>query len=293
MQNQMAAARKASKAAAKERRKAGRGGAGGTAITLHTYNLLVAAFRDLGPNFSAAGRRVGIDDSTAKRGWLSGWARHGFPPIMIEVERERQDIRARVKDLEAQILAQKDVEARREAEEKYARARGQFIDARAEEAMMVSTVRRNVIDLGDVVSTTIETAIHIGKRVHDMVHNEECKFTPMEGVNMINKLAASIGTIASAAKDAQQLERALLGTGEPIKPGDALAKTGEPVDVDALIDEADKFKALLQRGRARGKLLVVSNSRALPQEADVDTIPNDVLEAEGEEVEDEQVEVEE
>lgn len=265
-------------AAARAGRARNNGSACTADMTLVTYNQIVAAYRDVGYRYREVARRVGCRPSAARRAWHQGWPELGLAPIQTVVIEERNDARVKLKELEAQELAQKDFEARRAAEERYHRLRQQVVDARAEEAMMVATARRNIIETNQIVGEAIPAALTIVRRIRAMAEDPNTKIGVLEGATVLNRIASAVGTLTQAGVQAQTMERELLGSGEATKPGDVLDAEGESVDLDALVSETDSLGNLLRRARERTALrLVQGEKKELPETAGTEDV-SDVVE---------------
>lgn len=242
----------------------------GVIMTLALHNTLVAAFRDVGPQYGEVARRTGVTPMMARNAWLRGWPGMALPPIQTIVIEERNDARIKLRDLEAQELAQKDHEARLEAERKYGALRQSVVDARAQEGRMVLGMRQNIIDANEVVATSIAAGLAVAKRVKAMVDDPETVISPRDGVGMLAQIASSVSSLSQAGRHVQQMERDLLGSGEQEEPADALNREDGEVDLEAISTEAEQYVALITRHKSRKLRLLKGGTERRQKDAEDD-----------------------
>lgn len=217
-------------------------------ISRHQYNALIAGFRIHGPHFAKVAATAGCHWTTAKRAWEQGYPHMRLEPIKPIIELEELDGRAKLRDLEQQKV-EAEVEKRRHQAEK---AREDFVSSRVQEALMVRSIRTEVIGAAAALAPALHAAKAVGEAMLRKTTGPELKRLSLkDGALVLQRMASSVRTLSQAQLGVQVAERALLGGGtvseaelEAASQADASA---EMTDLDATAKELAEQAAIMQR----------------------------------------------
>lgn len=213
------------------------------AISKEQYDRLLAAYRELPGNASAASRRAEVTRKTATRAWRTGWPSRKWPPIRTVLEEEQR--LARAARFEAVTLAAANGVPEHEIETSVAKLSGQgaregnsqlqaaptdarrrpgiaaeldrlkaqqdAIEARTQEAQLVKMSRGNTIALMASTSHLLKSAIQRASDLDQELRTGKATLTPQQVTRFVTGCAYLAKSAAEAGKLTMEMERLLLG----------------------------------------------------------------------------------
>jgi hypothetical protein len=177
-------------------------------ITPKQFADLLIAFREQPGNYTNAAKYALCQARTAKRAWEEGWPRRpwGRVPIRKLLEQEAEAARA------ARIQAEYK-HAQEEADQAIM-ARADAIKARAEEAGMVKTGRKNATNLAIVAAKLVVIVDTMINAIHQQVNTPGFVFKPEEVRRWVATTSVTMLRAESVMRLALELERIVAG--EPV-----------------------------------------------------------------------------
>lgn len=225
------------------------------AITTDFYSRLLAAFRDTPGNATAAGRKAGCDQRTAKRAWEIGWPTHTWARPIREVLRDeqvaaraqRQDRQDAAADMAAQELAkaqQEAIAARSQIGDILAGARGTAIAVLAAAGHLVPGIQKLSEHLLAALSKKDALA----------------KLEPGDAMALLERYTRLVHKAAETSHLAMQMERLHLGL-----PTDILGLTD--MTLEEAVREIESGYQQLETAKQRGLIVIPGGKSATPPAA--------------------------
>ena len=246
------------------------------AITTEEWNRIVEVYRRYDGRISLVAEHLGWLKARTQRAWRRGYRSLGLPPIRTLLARDAlaaEEVRAARAELStklppsvqvkerAEIIHSAEVmakgEARRiaamvEMEETRRKARQDAIEARTEEAMLVSINRRNSLALNGVTAKMLKGALALSETIQAELEAEarSDRLTVAQKLNLVRSAASIARFNSEASMLAVKAERMVLG--QPIDaPDEKMDETGSLADTDRWLQITIKA---VTRARERGVL---------------------------------------
>lgn len=247
-------------------------------ITSDEWNQLIEVYRKWDGRISMVAAELGWPEAKTRRVYKRGYPSLGLPGIETTLARDalateeiragRQAIQERLPKVtplsspqiavqNPQVLArgeQKRIAVMVDAEERRVQARRDAVEARAEEAVLISITRRNAVALNGVTSKMLNGALALSTKIEQELKNlANDKSVSVEKKISLVKSAASIARFnAEASVLAVKAERMV--TGQPIDTPDdesAVSTENSLIESERWINVAMKA---LNRAKERGVL---------------------------------------
>ena len=222
------------------------------------WEKIVSAYRLNPGNHWAVQELVGCDHRTAKRAWEKGWPRYGFSPIRDTIQEEQHHARAQ-----------------RALSLDYSLAGKDSIAQRTEEATLAGLARsaagsllRSILKLAGPVE---ELAGDLAKALEQQradFHQDHSD--PKALLGLLQRVTSVTREATSAAREAVELERKILGEPSSVTTVNVLALKGADSP-----EESDHLDRLLSRVLERRQARVLANGAP--------TLPTEIIEAEASE----------
>ena len=199
------------------------------------YDQALGAFRERPGAFKAAARSSGIDKRTAKRLWLVGLPSLGLPPLQQAVEREQQELRAKVAEEERRLAVTR-VVAAEDAQR-----------VREHEVLIARGARAAALDLLNRSAVLKAFADRAAQRLAAL--ELDPKADPLAVARVLGALARYNRHAAELALRAIELERLRLG--EARKVDVHLTVEQRPFDPEQAARDAELLQEVLRERAAR------------------------------------------
>lgn len=246
------------------------------AITRKEWNRIVGVFSKWDGRISLVATELGWRDERTRAIWNRGYPTLGYPPVKTilakdvlsadEVRAARQRMKAKLPESEpigseVEIVAKAHViagsEARRVAhmvlmEEERAKARADAVEARSEEAMLISMNRKNTLALNGMTSRILTGAVALSAKIEQELAAEagpDSKLTVQEKLGLMRSAAHVARFNSEATMLAVKAERMVMG--QPIQALDEKVESGDLRETERWLESTMQ---LLQRAKERGAL---------------------------------------
>jgi hypothetical protein len=209
---------------------------------------------------------MGVPRNRGRIAWHHGWPKQGRPPISELLAADKMAARAKRAEMEAEGAEDPVVEetptsalasesqrqvmaAMVERDKTRRKALDDSSRTRAEEGLLISVTRRNMMALGSVTAQLMRGAQALAPKLSQALQTEQ--LSVKDGMAVMQKLSVIARLGAEAGKMAVQMER--LALGEPM--GDEAAMTGgrlTPADAERWMQLAMRTLERTRERSARG-----------------------------------------
>jgi hypothetical protein len=244
-------------------------------IEREVYDALLAAFRAVPGNVSAAAKAAGVARKTARLALLRGWPARRWPPIRDVLEQEQRLARAirfqadgggvqtpggdtasvqtpgSMAALQASPQGLHPEAARKLALDAEAAALD-AARARAQEGQMVQLSRGNTIALMGTTSHLLRAGVARAQALQKSLDAGDVLLTPAQTLQFVSSCGYLAKTAAEAAETTMRMERLLLGA-----PTEILGIQADRMSMDDAERVIDMASRALERVRAQEGLVRV------------------------------------
>jgi hypothetical protein len=248
-----------------------KGTKGKGSMSLEECDLMVEAFRDIGPNFTKVALKCGLDRRTVGAAWKRGVKAHDLPPIIGIIETEKLEARKKVAQrwegeltTEAKALGMDSANLALSREKMSEDA----IRGRTEEANMIRLARGDATQTLAAVARMLPGLNKWAKHAATIL-NDTNPNSVADAVKLMGDVSKVVERTANAANTIMAMERRLLGQPESI--------VGVQMD-DITMEEAMVHVSAMDRTMARARALGLMPELTAMAEPDIDDA--EIVEAE-------------
>jgi hypothetical protein len=187
-------------------------------ITREVYDQLLDAFRTEGENYKAVAARVGVHWSTAKRGYVQGWADQKSKPWALPIrdvlKREQIEARAALEREKKALVNDRRIARQQSLQDAIESSFADIVDSRAKRGKVIRGARDNSLAALIVSQKMLKAAIPLADKITQSLETEDLDV--FQRMRLLRSLGRFAHDAIEMSQTVDEMERKALGEPDTI-----------------------------------------------------------------------------